>query len=544
MCGIWASLLSNNYICTKSYIYSPWIHRVSPRGPDRSIEVRGEGYHFAFHRLAIHDASPKGDQPFHLTAKDGTVYHVICNGEIYNYKALVQKHKIKMYSGSDCEVILHMLVKNWDNPKKVLDQLDGEYAFVAMRTKPDGTRDALAARDPFGVRPLFYASFEATGRETYFSSLLAGIPPVPGLRAEQFPPGHYIYLSLDQSQPEPTPVRFYHGLPVVPSKVDSFVLQDAQEKIASTLIEAVQKRLDSDRPVGFLLSGGLDSSLVVGIATKILGVKKPKTFSIGLRGSTDLEYARQVANYLDTEHSEITFDVSHAIRMIPELIGCLETYDITTIRASIGSFLLARFIKDNTDVRVILNGDGSDEVACGYLYNYYAPSPEEAHKDAERLLQEIHFYDGLRVDRTLSYHGLEARVPFLDPAYVEAYLSFPAEVRVPVPKLRMEKDLLRQAFLTLHPDVLPEEILLRRKEAFSDGVSAPANAAEPKQSMIEMIQGFLQAKGIEEADFYKKVFDELFPNHDHVIPHYWMPQWTTETKDPSARTLSIYHDTE
>jgi asparagine synthase (glutamine-hydrolysing) len=332
-------------------------------------------------------------------------------------------------------------------------------------------------------------------------------------------------------------------------------LQDVNEQkiymldITKTLIDAVSTRLASDRGIGFFLSGGLDSSLVVGIAVKILGLQCAKTFSIGMKGSPDLKYARQVATFLETDHTEVIFTEKDIIDALPHVIECLETYDITTVRASIGSFLLAKHIRENTDVRVILNGDGSDEVACGYLYNYYAPSAQAAHLDAERLLEEIHMYDGLRVDRTLSYYGLEARVPFLDTKYVHTYMSIPAELRIPIQDTYdaetgqkvpgcMEKYMLRNAFKQLYPYVLPESILMRRKEAFSNGVSG---ANHNSKSMIQIIQEWAFNNMLTEEVLYKAIFEETFPNHLHVIPKYWMPRWCDAT-DPSATVLPIYYE--
>ena len=228
----------------------------------------------------------------------------------------------------------------------------------------------------------------------------------------------------------------------------------------------------------------------------------------------------------------INFTPEEAIEAIPSVIQCLESYDITTVRASIGSFLLARWINENTDIKVLLNRDGSDEIACGYLYNYYAPSAQDAHEDALRLLSEIHMYDGLRVDRTISHHGIEARVPFLDTRYVDAYLNILVEWRVPN-KFQMEKQFLHDVFNEFYPGILPREVLYRRKEAFSDGVSSKNET----KSMIDYIKDFTNGK---EADVYKEIFTELFPNNLHIIPRYWMPKWTDETNDPSATKLKIY----
>lgn len=612
MCGIWAYILPNTVVNVTNEsesesetrtglsldIRKQLIDTLVKRGPDRSKEFISENgaFHLAFHRLAIHDLSQSGDQPFTITDAIGNTYYLICNGEIYNYKSIISNFELEMKSNSDCEVIIQLCAREgmWENPLAIINELEGEFSFVAVRVTPSGEHSILVARDPYGVRPLYYAVNK--DGSMIFSSLLYGIVKschfisqdpydtngshdVPAENdyigsGKHFPPGHYFSSSMSPlSSVSPitevpalstTITKYYKNVSESESKSVSestiqVQMQDVDEQkiymidITKTLIDAVSTRLASDRDIGFFLSGGLDSSLVVGIAVKILGLQRAKTFSIGMEGSPDLEYARQVATFLGTDHTEVIFTEKDIIEALPQVIECLETYDITTVRASIGSFLLAKHIRKNTDVRVILNGDGSDEVACGYLYNYYAPSAQEAHLDAERLLEEIHMYDGLRVDRTISYHGLEARLPFLDPKYVHAYMSIPAELRIPTQDVydadtgkkiagRMEKYMLRIAFKKLYPYVLPESILMRRKEAFSNGVSGADNN---KKSMIQIIKDWAFDNLLTEPVLYKAIFEVTFPNHLHVIPRYWMPRWC-DAKDPSATVLSIYqqHDVE
>lgn len=575
MCGIWAHVLCDGHndqdgpIELSKDAAAP----IQKRGPDIKTTVTTPWFSMAFNRLAINGLHVKGNQPFSLTTPDGDTIYLMCNGEIYNYKSLVQKYDLTLESSSDCEVLIHLLAKFWDSDsstfESVLREIEGEYAIVAVREsdKNGKNKEVFVARDPFGVRPLYWSkgstatatSEEEVGTEEshkglIFSSLLSGIAGIAGMGTGiHFPPGHYLKTNTASSSSSIVPVRFYQGLgPEFMSKIPTpdadngdirdngnTNMQDYYLAATQTLIAAVSARMQSDRPVGFLLSGGLDSSLVVGIAARILKTHENiKTFSVGMQGSSDLAYARQVADFLGTDHTEVVFTPEEALAIIPEVIRCLETYDITTIRASIGSFLLAKHVREHTDIKVLLNGDGSDEVACGYLYNYYAPSPEEAHADAINRLEEIHMYDGLRVDRTISNHGLEARVPFLDPRYVEAYLSIPDYLRVPGPQ-NMEKKLLRDAFFLLYPDVLPKDVLYRRKEAFSDGVSAKSDGRE---TMIQRIKRWtLETHNMPEPDYYKQVFNEAFPGHEHIIPGYWMPRWTgAETNDPSATTLKIY----
>jgi asparagine synthase (glutamine-hydrolysing) len=540
MCGIWAYIVKSPSDFVNNNVL-PKTNTIKNRGPDSTSEKIKGNAHIVFHRLAINGLTESGDQPFHVVDDTGASIHIMCNGEIYNYKDIIQRYNITTESTSDCEVLCYLFQKFWNTPERIFEEIKGEYAIVAIRTRTDNIQEVCAARDPFGVRPLYWAQPK---NSVLFSSLLSGI--VDYGVGSHFMPGHFIQFSMEDINKNDSfnslkPIRFYNLTQLLNPNLEPSDVPSAPEyyTITKKLISAVQTRLTSDREVGFLLSGGLDSSLVVGIAAGILGVSNAKTFSVGMEGSTDLAYARQVATFLGTDHTEVVFTVEMALEAIPEVIKCLETYDITTIRASIGSFLLAKHISTKTNVKVLLNGDGSDEVACGYLYNYLAPSAQEAHADAIRLLEEIHMYDGLRVDRTISYHGIEARVPFLDPSYVEAYMSLPAEWRVPNKEQdQMEKQFLRQAFYTMYPHILPKEVLFRRKEAFSDGVSAKNTG---KETMIQRIKRWASEQGSDEPEVYKRIFSELYPGHLDIIPRYWMPSWTgNQTNDPSATTLNIY----
>jgi asparagine synthase (glutamine-hydrolysing) len=546
MCGLWAYFLRHgNLFDTTDYVrHDPWKHASANRGPDTMSEVQGSDYHLVFHRLAIRDTSLDGDQPFSYEFPDGTTLHVMCNGEIYNYDALVEKYRLarKLKSRSDCEVIGHLFETFKGDELKVAKALHGEWAFVARFEYPDGRVRIVAARDAYGVRPLYMGTFE---KGIIFSSTLSGIVGfTEDVRAIHFPPGHIFAEVLSSPNEQPTLHSFATPLfkihaPSIPTDVD--VKQSIYKLVTDALIEAVRIRLaTSERNIGFLLSGGLDSSLVVAIATKILGYQSPPTFCIGLQSNaTDLAYAQKVASYLGTRHHQVIVPPKEALAEVRDVIKALETYDITTIRASVPQYILAKYISERTDVRVVMNGDGSDEVASGYLYNYYAPSPQKVHADALRLLNEIHMFDGLRVDRTLGAHGLEARLPFLDPKFVATYLgNVPAEWRTPHRENGiMEKQFLRDAFATLYPGLLPTDVLYRKKEAFSDGVSV--NTQEESWFRI------LQNEFGHESDYYKDVFDAFLPNHRHVLPHYWMPpkDWVGAS-DPSARTLATYSGTE
>jgi len=318
--------------------------------------------------------------------------------------------------------------------------------------------------------------------------------------------------------------------------------------INKLLRQSVIKRLQSDEgiEIGCLLSGGLDSSLISALTSEYLKNqgKKLKTFSIGFENSEDLKYARIVADFIGSEHYEIIKTEQEFLNEIPNVVYVTETYDITTIRASVGQYLVSKFVKDNTNVKVLLIGDGSDELFNGYKYNYLNSDPIEAHYDTLRLLNEIHLYDVLRSDRGISSNGIEGRVPFLDKGLVEYVLSIDPKLRMPVKYSKIEKLILRKSFE--NDNILPYEVLYRKKEAFSDAVSNVK-----KKLWFEIIQDYvennvdLETKQYDylppvdkESEYYRSIFEKQFPNNYNILNHYWMPKWV-QTKNPSAQALNI-----
>ena len=325
--------------------------------------------------------------------------------------------------------------------------------------------------------------------------------------------------------------------------------EDSCIKVKTTFENAVKKRLMSDRPIGCLLSGGLDSSLVSSIVArefKKINKGQLNTFSIGFKGSTDLENARVVAEHIGSVHHEILLTEQDFLDAIVPVIKTIESYDTTTVRASVGNYLVSKYIKEHTDITVVFNGDGSDEVAGGYKYMKNAPNKEAFNSECLRLLDEIAFFDVLRSDRSLSSEwSLESRTPFLDKTFVQTYLNMPVEYRIPSAH-NIEKSLLRNAFK--NDNLLPESVLWRKKEAFSDGVSGTEN------SWHKVVQTFIDSQvsdnefntnkskivhnqpQLKESYYYRKVFETYYPNKAHIIPHFWMPKWT-DCIDPSAREL-------
>ena len=506
---------------------------INYRGPDNSHynKVDTEIY-FGFHRLAIVGISNSGNQP--MEHPDDNSLTLICNGEIYNYLELANKYGFDLKTGSDSEIILQMYKKV--GIEKTVNELDGVFMFVLY----DANKNTLiASRDPMGVRPGFLGNKK---NEIFISSEAKPLMDFCD-KVAPFPPGTW-WSSNNINQYNR---YFYYQA----DRIDEFDEDIICDKINSLLTDAVKKRLMSEREIGCLLSGGLDSSLITSLVSKYQQSGQLNTFSIGMRGSIDLEYSQIVANYLNTKHHQIEISENEFLDAIETVIYNIESYDTTTVRASVGNYLVSKYIKENSDCKVIFNGDGSDEVCCGYVYLKNAPSSNDLQLESERLIKEIFYFDVLRSDRSISCNGLEARTPFLDKSFVKYYLSIPAELKQFDGIDRLEKHLLRKAFH--NHNVLPNEVLWRRKCAFSDGVSSQ------KKSWHKIIQyhvddiitdqEFLEQKNnyqhcppqMKESYYYRKVFDSFFTNQNNLIPHYWMPKWASTT-DPSARELEGYSE--
>lgn len=545
MCGIWALLFRDETSQIRE-CYSQFM-KLKQRGPDRSHFIEFDNVKVGFHRLAIMDTSIKGDQPFVLEVDNMQVY-ALCNGEIYNYKELIDRYKLETKSGSDCEVIPLLFIKL--GMEKMLKELIGEYAITIVTKNLETNEVSMyIARDEFGIRPIFYCQNENSFN---ISSELKGLIGSPSPR--QFPPRHFGYVTLKNGCLSPMQLTEYHSL--IPQHDNMRVDYDQIKlDIHDTLVEAVRCRLSADREIGCLLSGGLDSSLVASIAARVLKEqgKVLKTFSIGLVGSTDEPYAKLVADFIGSEHTHIQLNEQEWLDAISDVVYATETYDITTVRASTGQYLASKKIFELTGIKTLLNGDGSDEQFVGYIYNKNAPSALASHLDTIRLLSNIHFFDGLRVDRGIASNGIEARVPFLDRRLVSLTLSISPELKVP--QNNVEKSLLRESFNLPDNQYLPYEVLFRTKEAFSDGVSSKTN------SWFQIIQNFMEHKFTDddlerakhtyhhctplskEALYYRQLFEQFFGQGDEiakVIPYYWLPMWSGDIQEPSARVLSVY----
>jgi asparagine synthase (glutamine-hydrolysing) len=520
MCGIWLSIgpPPPHGLITESLL------ALKARGPEGSAYMEVANVTLGFTRLAINGLSTAGMQPM---SRNGV--HWICNGEIYNWRALAAEYGIECTSGSDCEIIgpLYERFMELEIPiTGFFRALDGVFALAIVDEERD---QIIVGRDPYGVRPLY--ACVSTNRIFYASEIKA-LP-----QGDIFPvfPGSYQVLKLSTSMLDT--ITNYHTVPFYKQPILSSV-GFACMAVRATLEAAVKKRMMTERPVAALLSGGLDSSLIAALIAKelrVAGAPPLRTYSIGMPGSSDLAHAKMVAKWIGSKHTEVVLDAKDFLAAIPEVVRTIESYDTTTVRASVGNWLVAKAIKDS-ECKVVFNGDGADEVWGSYLYFYGAPSDGAYEEEVTRLLQDIHYFDVLRSDRCVSSHGLEPRTPYLDREFVAMARSVPTELRRPS-KDRCEKWLMRTAF---DDGTLPREVLWRRKEAFSDGVSGERSWFQIIQEDAAKIMGDWEDPESTTAEqaYYRKIYKEVYGAGVNV-PYKWMPRWSNTT-DPSARTLGIY----
>lgn len=571
MCGIWVYLLKKNADTIYSYgdLYDSFMN-LTNRGPDRStfVNLMKYGLIIGFHRLSIMDPSTKGDQPF-IFEDDKKIVYTVCNGEIYNFKNLCAKYNFTLKSGSDCEVLPHMYEKFGVDMVK---QLDGEFAFCICEINKETEEVKLyVGRDQAGIRPLYITGNK---NELVLTSELKGSPFLfdneydneynprnvrEKYMVKQFQPRTYVVISNNDASLYPSIEEYTPYFDMYSITPTIFDLEIATKQIEKTLVESVESRMASDQPVGCLLSGGLDSSLVASIAANYLKKTKSleslRTFSIGMEGSTDEYYARLVADHIGSNHTHIQFPEEEWLRAISSVVHTIESYDVTTVRASTGQYLISKWISENTDIKVLLIGDGSDELCAGYMYFHNAPNPSELHYENLRLVSDIHMYDVLRADRGVSSNGLEARVPFLSKKFIELYLSIDPSLRVPRSESGkpIEKWLLRKSFD--HSNYLPKEVLYRKKEAFSDGVSSLKRSwysvlQEHIKNVIDdayfekMKNKYTVCKPLsKEALHFRLEFERFFgimQETAETIPYFWLPKWVGDVSEPSARVLSVY----
>jgi asparagine synthase (glutamine-hydrolysing) len=542
MCGITAVINSKqdaNELRKRLVAYSA---RLRHRGPDWSgISVQqGKQLNILVHeRLAIVDVET-GAQP--LKNEAGNISLTV-NGEIYNHEQLeatALKEKHAFATKSDCEVIVHLYEEVGDD---LVDKLEGDFAFVLA----DDTK-FLAARDPIGVCPLYYGYGE--DGSIWFASELKALKDACK-EFHEFPPGH---LYSDKSGGLK---RYYN-----PPWWDEAIIPTARPtlpELRTALEDAVVRRMMCDVPYGVLLSGGLDSSLVAAITARhaekrIEDHEKTRawwprlhSFCIGLPGAPDLAAAKEVAGFLGTVHHEFHFTVQEGIDAIPSVIETLETYDVTTIRASTPMYFLSRRIKA-MGVKMVLSGEGSDEIFGGYLYFHKAPNKEEFHKETVRKVKHLHYFDCLRANKSTMAWGVEVRVPFLDKRFLDTAMTIDPELKL-CGNGKIEKHLIRSAFDTKERPYLPDNILWRQKEQFSDGVGYSwisslkeyAEAQVSEADYAEREKRFpINPPQTKEAYWYRTIFEEKYPQESAAkCVHAWVPTWSANT-DPSGRVQQVH----
>ncbi|WP_026834426.1 asparagine synthase B [Eubacterium xylanophilum] len=497
------------------------------RGPDDARVIETETGYLGFMRLAIMGLTEEGMQPFERNGN-----FVICNGELYGFRRIkkeLERDGYEFKSGSDCEIILPLLERyGLEMPA----HLDAEYAFVIY----DKEKGLIAARDPIGIRPLFYG-YSKSGNIMFASEAINLVELTDEIKP--FPPGTIYHDGKFEK---------YEDI----GHVDSYKHHSVEEitkNIHDLLKAGVEKRMDADAPMGYLLSGGLDSSLVCALAANISGAPI-RTFAIGMDvDAIDLKYAKQVADYIGAVHTEVIMTKKDVLDSLEEVIRHLATYDITTIRASVGMYLLCKYIHEKTDIKTLMTGEISDEL-FGYKYTDFAPDAESFQREAEKRMRELYMYDVLRADRCLAANSLEARVPFGD-------LDFARYVMQVDPAAKMNtygkgKYLLRKAFE--QDEILPEQILWREKAAFSDAVGHSmvddikeyAEEFYSDEEYAEKIKKYSEKTPFtKESLLYREIFEKYYPGQANMVVDFWMPNKSWEgcdVGDPSARFLSNYGD--
>ncbi len=521
MCG----LLVSTDVSTSMEAFQQGLSRLRDRGPDDAAIVSDERGIVGFQRLSIMGLHPEGMQPF---KRDGRI--LVCNGEIYGFRKLreILETKYTFQSGSDCEILLPLFE---EMSLEMFSVLDAEYACVLY----DSELGWIASRDPIGIRPLFYGYTERG--KICFGSTVSSLQPI-AKDIKAFPPGYY-YCG-GEFLPYTTISTPMHLEP-------QDTMEEVEAQIHDLLIDGVEKRMDSDAKVGFLLSGGLDSSLVCAIAQKM--TEQPiRTFAIGMDiDPIDLKYAQEVADYIGSDHTVFQITKDDILEALPKVIQTLETWDVTTIRASLPMYLLCKKIHETTDIKVLFTGEISDEL-FGYKYTDFAPDAKSFEEEAMKRIRELYMYDVLRADRCISSNSLEGRVPFGDLSFVRYVMGIDPDMKMN--HYGKGKYLLRKAFEK--DDILPKDILFREKAAFSDAVGHSLaddlkEYAESKYTDQEFTEGCRKYTWCtpysKEALLYRDIFESYYPDEDDLIIDYWMPNasWKgCDVKDPSARFLSNY----
>jgi len=543
------------------------------RGPDWSGNYIYKGLKkdilVAHERLAIIDPIG-GSQPIIYEKENGHKIILVVNGEIYNYKQL-KKEKYTYLTKSDCEVIISEYIDCDEDYDLLLNKLDGQFGFVLYDTEKELL---LAGRDHIGITSLYYGLDK--DNVLMICSEIKGLPLCEYVFT--FEKGHYLVIKKDDKYDLKTIKTYFTdyysksvlgnwtnqtSIPIELKTCTSQQESEFYELVRNTLTTSVEKRLMSDVPFGVLLSGGLDSSLITSITTKLIkenkvGLKwgdKIHSFAIGLEGSPDLIKAKETSEFLNTIHHSFTFTIQEGLDAVKDVIYHLETYDITTIRASTPMYLLSRKIKA-MGVKMVLSGEGADELLGGYLYFLNAPDDNEFHLECIRRVKDLSYFDCLRANKSTLAWGLEPRVPFLDKEFIDLAFKIPPSLKK---KNNIEKYVLRKAFdinnENGYPVYLPESILWRQKEQFSDGVGyiwidtirqlGEDSVTDEEYSNKKTIYPF-NTPVSKEGFMFRKIFHELFPNkQNEKTVKLWIPrtEWKGVNLDPSGRAQSVHENT-
>ncbi len=549
--------------------------KIRHRGPDWSGVYTGNNAILSHERLSIVDPL-SGKQP--LVSDDGKII-LAANGEIYNHQEIRRQFagKYSFKTQSDCEVIIPLYKKYRAEENgfcKMIEELSGIFAFALYDSEKDVY---LIARDEIGVIPL-YQAWDKQGRY-YVASELKALEGQNMVSIEEFPNGHYFY-SKDE-KPALWYKRDWEEFSAVENAKRAtddngeIINEDVIQNVRDGLEKAVKQQLMSDVPYGVLLSGGLDSTVIAAITQKF-AKKRIETgslkdawwpqlhsFAVGLEGSPDLIAAKKAADFIGTVHHEVHFTIQEALDALEDVIYHIETYDITTVRASTPMYLLARVIK-SMGIKMVLSGEGSDELFGGYLYFHKAPNAREFHEELVRKMSKLHLYDCLRANKSLAAWGVEGRVPFLDKDFIDIAMRLnpldKMNIKLPNRKQRIEKWIVRKAF----EDILPPDICWRQKEQFSDGVGYSwidtlKEMTAQKVSDAEFAQRAkrfpVNTPVTKEEYYYREIFSNLFPSESAAlaVPHEagvacstakaleWDEAWS-KMDEPSGRAISGVHN--
>jgi asparagine synthase (glutamine-hydrolysing) len=554
MCGIFAAFIATSVDLESHF------SKIGHRGPDMSkmtqLVIDSEmSVTLGCHRLAINDTSILGMQPFELGSA-----HLLCNGIIFNCAKLQEKYNITgLKSKSDCEILLHLYSLFGGGSigfKRLVKEIDGEYSIILFDSD---LATFYVARDPFGIRPLFIGrdtSKNCDSESIFFSSEIKAIHDVSNtIIIDPFESGLCSSFSIGNYKTGITE-NYLMEFNVQVYSQSTIILNEmhVHNTIRRLLNESINSRLLSDVPIGAFLSGGVDSSLICALLAK--KVPNLQCFSIGLGpDSPDIIAAKQVAKWIGIapeNHHCIYFTVQEGINVIRNVIKSLESWDTTTIRASIPQYLLSQWISKNTDIKVMFSGELADEIFGGYRYMSLAPSESDFELESKRLITEVYMYDALRVDRCVSAFGLECRIPFADSFLMYYLTNLPARLRQKEYSTCgkvIEKALLRDSFS--NTGLLPDTILYRSKDAFSDAVSSEklcwykelqkyieSQVSDSEFNSQSESMSFCQPM-TKEAYFYKKIFNEFYPKCNSIIPGYWLPKWIDTNGEPSATVIHI-----